>query len=72
MKKINNAHTFAKNTPILIRPNSTPATPGKDPSGINGSVQPPKNSVTITPEPAIIAAYSPRKNRANPMPEYSV
>ena len=37
-----------------------------------GSVQPPKNSVTIIAELAIMFAYSPRKNSANFIELYSV
>ncbi len=76
------AETLAKKTPIFTKPQIRLASHGgtkarpkndvEDPSGINGKLQPPRKSVTITPEPAIIAAYSPRKKRANPIDEYSV
>ena len=37
-----------------------------------GMLQPPRKSVTAMPEPMIIAAYSPMKNRANFIELYSV
>ena len=44
-----------------------PAGPGPQ----HGSVQPPKNSVTIIAEAAIMLAYSPMKNSANFIELYS-
>src|SRR5689334_10468046 len=38
----------------------------------NGADHPPRNSVVPNPEIDIIARYSPRKNKANLKPEYSV
>ena len=60
------------NTPMCTSP-----WPSDDWAGVlkkspNGSVQPPKNSTTISAEPAIIAAYSPMKNSANRIELYSV
>src|ERR1041385_300688 len=68
MKKKISAATFAKKTTMLIRPKIQPC----EPSGIPGKCQPPKNSVTITAEPVIIAAYSPRKYKANFIELYSM
>src|SRR5947199_8394793 len=67
MKKIR-AATLAKKTPMLIKPKIQPC----DPSGIPGKCQPPRNNVTTIAEQLIMAAYSPRKNRANYIEEYSV
>ena len=52
------AATFAKKTAILMRPKTQP----RDPSGMPGKCQPPKNKVTMIADPVIMAAYSPRKN----------
>src|SRR5262249_40731679 len=41
-------------------------------SEMRGKGQPPKNNVTITADPVIIAAYSPRKYKANFIELYSV
>ena len=38
----------------------------------SGRLQPPKKTVTMMAEAETMAAYSPRKNKANRMPEYSV
>src|SRR5579864_797576 len=38
----------------------------------NGAVQPPRKSVMANPQIANIPIYSPRKNRANLKPEYSM
>ena len=37
-----------------------------------GKCQPPRKSVTMMAEPVIMAAYSPRKKRANFIEPYSV
>src|SRR3546814_14572376 len=37
----------------------------------SGAAQPPRNMIDASAESTIMLAYSPRKNRANPMPEYS-
>jgi hypothetical protein len=55
-KKITTA-TFVKKTAMLIRPKIHPW----EPSGMPGKCKPPKNNVTTTADPVIIAAYSPRK-----------
>ena len=60
--------TFAKKTTMFIRPKIHPC----EPSGIPGKCQPPRNNVTITADPVIMAAYSPRKKRANFIELYSV
>src|SRR5205807_10379693 len=60
--------TFAKKTATLMRPKIQP----RDPSGIPGKCQPPKNNVTMTADPVIIAAYSPRKYKANFIELYSM
>ena len=60
--------TLAKKTAILISPKIQPC----EPSGIPGKCQPPKNNVTITAEPVIMAAYSPRKYKANFIELYSM
>ena len=62
------AATFAKKTTILITPKIQPC----EPSGMPGKCQPPKNKVTMMADPVIMAAYSPRKNSANFIDEYSV
>src|SRR4051794_14508553 len=41
-------------------------------TGMPGTYHAPKNNVTITAEPVIMAAYSPKKNKANFIDEYSV
>src|SRR5213082_2143431 len=60
--------TFAKKTAMLMRPKIHPC----EPSGIPGKCQPPKNNVTMTADPVIIAAYSPRKYKANFIELYSM
>src|SRR5436190_2362766 len=60
--------TFAKKTAMLIRPKIHPC----EPSGIPGKCQPPKNNVTVMADAVIIAAYSPRKYKANFIELYSM
>src|SRR5215469_897879 len=45
---------------------------GTQPRKENGAVQPPRKSVIASPQIANIPMYSPRKNRANLKPEYSM
>ncbi len=72
MKNSSSTATLAKKQMMFTNPQNAPIKPGPLPSGINGMCQPPRKSVTISEQPVIIAAYSPRKNSANFIDEYSV
>src|SRR5262245_52650321 len=60
--------TVATKSAMLISPKIQPC----ETSGIPGKCQPPKDNVTTTADPVIIAAYSPRKYSANFIELYSV
>ena len=64
------AQTFARKIKICKMPMPSECAGWSSPQ--NGSVQPPKNSVTIMPDVATMLEYSARKNSANFIEPYSV
>ena len=70
MNTPSNTKTFPRKMPIWAVPPRIVVAGSFKPN--IGSVQPPKKSVTIMPEAAIMLVYSPMKNIANFIEPYSV
>ena len=68
MNRTMKASSFATKIPMWSSPTAMELAGSLRP----GSVQPPKNNVTIIAEAAIMAAYSPMKKSANFIELYSV
>src|SRR5262249_44124261 len=60
--------TFAKKTARVMSPKSHPW----EPREIPGKRQPPKKNVQMTPDPVILAAFSPKKYKGNFIELYSI